>query len=133
MQINKVKSAVTLFILFTTATICGSCSKKGTPETTTKPPHGAVVRAVAQNDRTAVTQLLKQGADVNENVGSDEHQITPLLAAISMGHTEMTKFLVLGGASLSPTFEGYQARDFVLHTIPDGNEIVLIIDGADKK
>lgn len=74
--------------------------------------HGALSRAVAKHDLTLTRTLVESGADVNENVGSEERPITPLLIAVAQGDEDIAKYLIGHGADAAVAYDGYTAADF---------------------
>jgi len=52
--------------------------------------------AIGKNDRTAVAEAIKEGADVNEEVGGD----TPLLLAAKTGQSSSAQALIEAGADI---------------------------------
>ncbi|KAK6174475.1 hypothetical protein SNE40_017745 [Patella caerulea] len=64
--------------------------------------------AVMANDKESVRQMISQGADINypwnnPAVPSVKDSTTPLLAAVSLNHVEITKMLIRAGASVNLT------------------------------
>ncbi|XP_069140875.1 serine/threonine-protein phosphatase 6 regulatory ankyrin repeat subunit B-like [Argopecten irradians] len=64
--------------------------------------------AVMANDREGVKQLISQGADINypwsnPTVPSVKDSTTPLLAAVSLNHVEVTQILLKAGADINLT------------------------------
>src|SRR5262245_3763409 len=71
---------------------------------------GDLVRASADGDLKRVAALLDAGAGVNENVGTETDQLTPLVAATTKGHAEIVALLLKRGAATHPTYKGYSAK-----------------------
>ncbi len=91
-----------------------SCSK--TVLDTTKleipaPPVGSLTVAAFEGDVRLVSELLQKGAYIDENIGDETNQITPLMAAIANKQDEVAKLLVEKGATLYPTYNLFNATD----------------------
>jgi hypothetical protein len=80
-----------------------------------RPARGALTRAAARGDLREVQNLASLGADLNENLGDTNDQLTPLLAAVLSRQPEVAEWLVQQGASRIPTFGRYDAADFARH------------------
>jgi len=111
---------------------CTESPKGGTPSiagarTSQQPVHGALVRAVAAGDVSRARALLKQGADINENVGTETEEITPLLAAIATGNETIAVYLAERGAVFHSMFHGYRPRDYSLSAFGDSSRISRIL------
>ena len=80
------------------------------------PEKGDLVRAVLRGDKDAVRDLLHRGANVNENLGTDEAPITPLFAAIGRYDEDIAHMLVAQAPDLDlhRTFNGWTALDFAI-------------------
>lgn len=76
------------------------------------PALGELVCAVVLNDGPRINRLLAMGSDINENIGTQENQITPLLAAIALGNEPLIASLLMHGASQASAYQGYSATDF---------------------
>jgi ankyrin repeat protein len=57
----------------------------------------ALLRAVESNDLTVVTDLVKQGANVNKRGPTN---LTPLMVAAGRGYVQMTQLLLDAGADV---------------------------------
>lgn len=80
-------------------------------------PHpGDLTKAVVKNDLEAVRKLIQAGADINENTSTEpDHRITPLIAAVVMGHSPIAFELLRSGAESYSRYDGYSSRDFALY------------------
>jgi hypothetical protein len=58
-----------------------------------RPEKGDLTRAIIRGDEVAVRDLLRRGADPNENLGSTDAPITPLLAAMSLDEEKIAQVL----------------------------------------
>ncbi len=97
------------------------------------PTSGLLSAAVAANDLPRVRDLVAAGADVNENIGTEGEQITPIMISTARGYREIALFLVHEGARTTDSFKEYDARDFAAYVFGGSDEIVKIIDGAQTK
>ena len=66
----------------------------------------ALMKAVKDNDIALVSELIKQGVDVNE---LDANQDAPLIIAAYKGYTEIVKLLLEAGADVSVVDPGMKA------------------------
>ncbi len=73
---------------------------------------GDLIRAIIDDDLERVKLLLNAGADINENIGSETDEITPLIAAVILRREQIASHLIEKGAQLHPMYKGYQANDF---------------------
>jgi ankyrin repeat protein len=93
----------------------GGCSKtvvnaeKIAPKT---PQSGELTVAAYEGDIEKVRSLLAAGAYINENIGTDENQVTPLIAALSNKQTIMAEFLLERGAATHSSYMFFSASDF---------------------
>lgn len=90
-----------------------------TPFVTAKhtPAEGELIRAVMRDDKEAIRALITRGADVNENLGTDEAPLTPLLVAIGLDYEDAARILLAQsvGLDLQRTFNGWTALDLATH------------------
>lgn len=94
----------------------GCAAELPSEKTLDQPPEvGELSRAVARGDESETIRLIKQGADINENVGSDENRITPLLIAVADGNEKITHRLIRSGASLDIQYMGYGPGDYAAY------------------
>ncbi len=105
-----------------------SCSRQKISPSATSYNHGDLVRAAATGDRKRVVELLGQGVDINENVGSIQQSITPLIVSIVRGHSSIASLLLANGASTDPKFDGYSAYDYALRLLGGNSETVRAIE-----
>lgn len=83
------------------------------------PEPGDVLRAVVNDHFDCLKDLARAGANINENMGTDTEQMTPLMAAVALQREPIAQYLLERGAALHPMFSGYRARDFVFHIYGD--------------
>ena len=76
-----------------------------------RPPQGTLSLAVVQGDAVQVIRLLKEGADINENMGTAPEIVTPLFLAIASSNSAITQILLQNGADPSVTYRQYRPRD----------------------
>jgi hypothetical protein len=120
---------LTLLLLISLLTACGANkSASGNPDSRTELSEisdvteknvpladGDLTRAARDGDLPRVKELLASGALINEQIVSASGTITPLLAAVIMGHAEVAQYLVMRGADTQSTFQGYRAQEFYVH------------------
>ena len=73
---------------------------------------GDLIRAIVNGDFAKVLGLIKSGANVNENIGNEIHEITPLIAAIALDEQKIAFALIDHGAAIHSAYQGYSALDF---------------------
>lgn len=80
-------------------------------------PHpGDLTKAVVKNDLDMVRKLIQAGANVDENTSTNpEHRITPLMAAVVMGHSSIAFELLRVGAESYSRYDGFSSRDFAIY------------------
>jgi hypothetical protein len=81
-----------------------------------RPPRtgkGELTRGVIRGDKPMVRDLLRHGADPDEDLGTPGAPITPLFAAMALGDVEMATLLVSHAdrLNLGTTYRGYTALD----------------------
>jgi ankyrin repeat protein len=87
-----------------------------------KPKHGELALATINGDYQQVNNLLKLGADVDENVGTEERPITPVMLAISFHKANIAELLIkVGGAKVNQDVLGYTLLQYA-HSIFHENE-----------
>lgn len=79
------------------------------------PDKGSLTKAAATGDLDKILYLVKAGARVNENLGTREDEITPLLSAVVYEQEPAVALLLELGASCAPRFRGHNAYDFALY------------------
>ena len=84
---------------------------KATAQTKVRPPKGALSLAVAEGDSVQTIALLKNGADINENIGKEGEIITPLLVSIALANSPITQILLQNGADQSITYRNYASQE----------------------
>ena len=95
---------------------------------------GDLSRAVARGDEYGAIRLLNRGADINENVGTDENRVTPLLIAVADGNEKITHMLIRSGASLDVQYQGYRPSDFTAYGNQDSTlRLIQTIQSERKK
>jgi ankyrin repeat protein len=112
------------FFLFTVISLClAGCNdtsknsvenetiNKEVSSTQRIPTKGKLSLAVLKGDTAQVLELLKMGADINENIGTEEQVITPLLLAIAEANSAMTQLMLQNGAEQNLTYGGYKPKD----------------------
>lgn len=72
---------------------------------------GAVIRSVISGSTDQVRTALAKGGDVNENIGTDKDQVTPLLVAVAQDKLEIVQLLLSKGANSQTSFHGYRPED----------------------
>ncbi len=75
------------------------------------PAKGALSLAVVQGDAAKTLALLKDGADINENVGKSDEIITPLFIAIASANSQITQILLQNGADQTLTYRSYSSKE----------------------
>jgi hypothetical protein len=90
----------------------GGSQTPAIPIPTDRPEKGKLTLAVVNGDDARVSRLLEMGADINENVGDERDQITPLLVGIALGNERIASSLIIRGATVTRFFHGYSAADF---------------------
>lgn len=73
---------------------------------------GDLIRAIVNGDFAKVLGLIKAGANVNENIGDEIHEITPIIAAIALDEQKIAFALLDHGAAIHSAYQGYSALDF---------------------
>lgn len=104
------------------ATACapqnGQDPRLGDPNTLNGPlspvQPGDLTRAAYLGDDTEVARLIRNGADIQENLGTADAPLTPLSAAVLMGHPQTTRLLLDSGASPYSTYDGYSLFELAL-------------------
>ncbi|MCB0416821.1 MAG: hypothetical protein H6617_05120 [Bdellovibrionaceae bacterium] len=85
---------------------------------------GELTKAAAQGDLARVEQLLKAGANINENVAKDEGEsLTPLLAAIAKQQRDIAVYLIRNGAAIHPSYRRYRAKELANHAFGSSNDV----------
>jgi len=84
------------------------------------PALGELSKAVVRSNKGKVIELLDQGANVNENVGTDSEPITPLILAIGTKLDSLAIILLERGADPAQRAYGYQLLEFA-HFKDDGH------------
>lgn len=83
------------------------------PETPKAPTLGLLTVAAGEGRLEDVRKLLRQGANIDENIGTNTDQITPLLAALAAGEKRVAEFLIRNGARLDARFKKHDVRSFL--------------------
>ncbi len=118
------KSLLSLITILILASCTGNQSSSDAPpiqaetrrEERLVPHAGELTKAVVRNDLELVRKLIRVGADIDENTSDDtEHRITPLMAAVVMGHSEIAFELLRNGAESYSRYDGFSSRDFALY------------------
>jgi hypothetical protein len=71
---------------------------------------GELTRAVAQGEINAVKALIERGANINENLGTTQAPLTPLLVAL-VTNREIVEYLLNKGADATVLFNGWLPWD----------------------
>jgi len=111
-----------VLLLFTGVLTLSSCWKADGPasqgsadsQAPQLPERGALVDASARGDYDLAYSLIRRGADVNENVGTAEDSITPLIAATAKGRDRVVALLLQNGADVQASYQGYSSVDLAI-------------------
>jgi ankyrin repeat protein len=103
------------------------------PKVAERPLEGELFRAVRRLDVDEVRRLLGQGADPNENVGTEDEPLHPLWLATAMAFQDQAdsrprsimSILRYRGASPYVDFEGVSALDIAIQSEQD--ELVRLL------
>jgi hypothetical protein len=87
--------------------------------------------AVLKDDRKKVRELLEKGADVDENSGTEDEPITPIIFAISRHNPQMAITLINEGkADRKQDVFGYTLATYVHQVFPQdlsANELLSLL------
>ncbi len=75
------------------------------------PALGELTVAAFEGDLEKVRTLLSAGAYINENIGTEADQVTPLIAAIANKQNNVADFLVDRGAAKHPSYMHFNSAD----------------------
>lgn len=115
-------SAITGTFLMVFFLALTGCQKGPGPDIAVE--NGELTKAAAQGDLARVEQLLKAGANINENVAKEEGEsLTPLLAAIAKQRQEVAVYLVRNGAAVYPSYRRYRAKELATHAFGASNDV----------
>ena len=87
------------------------------------------MHAAAVGDENRAKELIRTGADINENVGTPDEALTPLLAATIAGHPAIATLLLKNGAALEPCFRGHDAFVFALRLFGGDSAVIREMEG----
>ncbi len=90
-------------------------TSKNNSKTINTVEHGALIEAAKKGQYYKVEDLIKNGANINEYIGTEQNQITPLITAIIYHHSEIALLLMQEGADVTQKFEGYSAKDYAFY------------------
>lgn len=88
---------------------------------------GSLVKAVYEGELATVKRLVAAGADVNENIGTEVDEITPLLTAVAYGREDIALYLLDNKAVLHSAFKGYRSKEYATQVFPDGSKVPLLL------
>ncbi len=97
---------------------------------TTKNVSKQFVYSIILNDIPGVQQCLEQGIDINEELGIDFDELTPLMVAAELGYFDLVLFLLNYGADINKTVDEMSALTVARENKQLDIEQLLIHRGA---
>lgn len=95
------------------------------------PAKGALSLAVVQGNAAKTLEFLKNGADINENVGKSGETITPLFIAIATANSQITQILLQNGADQNLTYRSYSSKELA-HFQSMTREVLSSFEGVQQ-
>lgn len=83
---------------------------------------GILFEKIKQGDQKAVQCLLKNGADPNETLNTENGPLSPLLVAYFSDQLQIAKILIRSGADLQFSIQGYNLPDFITYEVWKGRQ-----------
>lgn len=115
-----------IYYILLVAVVLQALAGCGKPSTDRQEDPRGLFRAILSGNYSDAEDQIERGASINENIGTTENKITPLLAAICLEEFEIAELLLKHGAGGDhSSFEGFTPEQFSSHILGPEHPLTL--------